>query len=60
MLKSILTTSVLAVFFVISFNSYSQEMPDDLKMYEIIDEVSAERLETDIRKLAGFGKKLSP
>ncbi|WP_258097882.1 M28 family metallopeptidase [Marinoscillum pacificum] len=57
MLKSILTTSVLAVFFVISFNSYSQEMPDDLKMYEIIDEVSAERLETDIRKLAGFGTR---
>lgn len=36
-------------------NSHSQDT--DKRIYEIIDAVSAERLETDIRKLAGFGTR---
>ncbi len=41
----------------ISHQIRSQEMPDDPKMYDIIESVSSSRLETDIRKLAGFGTR---
>ncbi|QNJ98482.1 M28 family peptidase [Constantimarinum furrinae] len=44
------------LFFVvgISFQLHSQTNP---KIYDIIDEVSSERIETDIRTLAGFGTR---
>ncbi|MDZ7719081.1 MAG: M28 family peptidase [Balneolaceae bacterium] len=35
----------------------AQEMPDDPQMYAIIDSVSADRIEADIRTLAGFGTR---
>ena len=41
----------------INFSLWGQEMPDDPQMYQIIDAVDASRLETDIRKLAGFGTR---
>ncbi|MEQ8472303.1 MAG: M20/M25/M40 family metallo-hydrolase [Marinoscillum sp.] len=47
----------LLIFF--SFCSYvnAQNMPVDSRMYEIIESVNADRLEKDIRKLAGFGTR---
>lgn len=35
----------------------TQDLPDDPQMYAIIDSVSAERIEADIRTLAGFGTR---
>lgn len=35
----------------------AQEFPDNPQMYAIIDSVSADRIEADIRRLAGFGTR---
>ncbi len=43
------------LFLLIIPNSHSQNT--DNRIYEIIDAVSADRLEKDIRKLAGFGTR---
>lgn len=40
-----------------SFSSQAQDLAIDPKMYDIIDAVSADRLESDIRTLAGFGTR---
>lgn len=48
------------LFFLVLFFSYSAQAQDltiDPQMYDIIDSVSAERLESDIRTLAGFGTR---
>lgn len=37
--------------------AHAQEFPDNPQMYAIIDSVSAERIEEDIRTLAGFGTR---
>ncbi|MFD2519092.1 M28 family peptidase [Salinimicrobium flavum] len=41
------------------FNFAQEQAPPqtDLRIYDIIDAVSADRIETDIRKLAGFGTR---
>lgn len=52
--------TAVAISFLTLFSFYqvnAQEMPDDPLMYEIVDAVNADRLETDIRKLAGFGTR---
>lgn len=55
-LKISLQLPLLCIFlFCVIQNSHSQDT--DPRIYEIIDAVSAERLETDIRKLAGFGTR---
>ncbi len=44
----------------LSLTGFSQEQVPpqvDLRIYDIIDAVSADRIETDIRKLAGFGTR---
>ncbi|MDR9366648.1 MAG: M28 family peptidase [Balneolaceae bacterium] len=41
----------------LSLTTHAQEFPDDPQMYAIIDSVSAERIEADIRTLAGFGTR---
>jgi len=51
-LKTSLATLVVILF---SLNSIAQ--CTDPKIYEIIDNVSADRIEKDIRKLAGFGTR---
>ncbi|NBC24293.1 MAG: M28 family peptidase [Bacteroidetes bacterium] len=40
-----------------TFTAQAQEFPDDPQMYAIIDSVNAERIEADIRTLAGFGTR---
>ncbi|WP_010227936.1 M28 family metallopeptidase [Gillisia marina] len=46
----------LCVFTFLSFNKTNAQ-DTDAKIYSIIDSVSAERIEMDIRKLAGFGTR---
>ena len=36
---------------------FGQYLTTDPKVYDIINDVSAERLESDVRKLAGFGTR---
>ena len=53
----------LTVFFLFTLSLLSaQDIPEvppavDLRMYNIVEDVSAERLENDIRQLAGFGTR---
>lgn len=55
-LKKSLQLNLLCFFlFFLIQDSHSQDT--DGRIYEIIDAVSADRLETDIRKLAGFGTR---
>ena len=55
-LKKSLQLNLLCFFlFFLIQDSHSQHT--DSRIYEIIDAVSADRLETDIRKLAGFGTR---
>lgn len=42
---------------ILSFTTQAQDLTIDPGMYDIIDSVSAERLESDIRTLAGFGTR---
>lgn len=49
-MKSFLT----ALFVVFTFSSFAQQ---DQRIYTIINDVSAERIEKDIRQLAGFGTR---
>ena len=54
MKQLILTFSILFTFTI----SFAQTPPQaDLRMYDIVEGVSASRLETDIRKLADFGTR---
>lgn len=56
MIKTTLKTAILC--FGLSTLSMTSEAQDtDQKIYEIIDDVSADRIESDIRKLAGFGTR---
>ena len=53
---------LICLLFFLSLNVFSQDLPEvppavDLRMYRIIEDVSAARLESDIRKLAGFGTR---
>lgn len=48
---------VLLLFFSFSFSLSAQDLTIDPKMYDIIESVSADRLESDIRTLAGFGTR---
>lgn len=41
----------------LTLTANAQDLPDDPQMYSIIDSVSAERIEADIRTLAGFGTR---
>ena len=45
------------VFLITQHLSLAQDLKIDPQFYEIIEQVSAERLEADIRKLAGFGTR---
>lgn len=42
---------------IFAFSLHAQDLPIDTKIYDIIDDVSAERLEKDIRTLANFGTR---
>ena len=55
--KKITFPFLLFTFFLIGNTYKSQSQTTDQRIYEIIDAVSAERLENDIRKLAGFGTR---
>ena len=48
---------LLPLILLFAYSTKGQELPDDPQMYSIIDSVSADRLEADIRKLAGFGTR---
>ncbi len=48
---------LFSLFLFIAFSSKAQDLPIDPQMYAIIDSVSADRLEADIRTLAGFGTR---
>ncbi len=52
-MRKILFLSLLAFFNL----AYSQLLPTDPTVYEIINSVSAERLESDIKKLVSFGTR---
>lgn len=45
------------ILFTIFFINKSHAQNTDVKIYKIIDSVSADRIESDIRKLAGFGTR---
>ena len=52
----------LTIFFSLTASALAQELlisppQEDLRMYEIIDAVSSERIEADIRTLVGFGTR---
>ena len=53
-MKRLLLLPFLILF---AFNIQGQDLTIDPKMYDIIDSVSADRLESDIRTLAGFGTR---
>jgi len=58
----LVTRFILSVFFFVSFtaNVYLQSVAPpfiDSRMYNIIDKISADRIEKDIRTLAGFGTR---
>ncbi|MFC3416592.1 hypothetical protein [Algoriphagus hitonicola] len=50
---------ISVLFFVFTGISHAQEVPSqlDTRIYEIIENTSAERIEKDIRTLAGFGTR---
>lgn len=48
---------IFALFLWLAPNATAQDLSIDPQIYEIIDAVSAERLEADIRTLAGFGTR---
>lgn len=49
--------AVLFSFLFLSYSGTAQDLTIDPKMYDIIDAVSTDRLESDIRTLAGFGTR---
>lgn len=58
MILKTFTTGCLAIITFLFFNIQDlQSQNTDQRIYEIIDAVSAERIEKDIRKLAGFGTR---
>ena len=55
-----LKKAIFATLFLCVLNTYSQEVapPEvDLRIYDIIEAVSADEIEADIRRLAGFGTR---
>ncbi|MGY5848716.1 M28 family metallopeptidase [Salegentibacter sp. HM20] len=52
-----LTTFLLSFALVLIFQQSAIGQQTDSQIYDIIDEVSSERIENDIRKLAGFGTR---
>lgn len=54
-LKIVLFSTLFFTLFLISNSSNAQDT--DSRIYDIIDKVSAEQIENDIRKLAGFGTR---
>ncbi len=52
----IIRLSVFSLFFILN-TAVGQNLTIDPKIYDIVDGVSSERLENDIRKLAGFGTR---
>ncbi len=58
MAKFILVRNLFYLSFLFSVISFAQvPSTDQLDLYNIIDEVSADRIENDVRKLAGFGTR---
>lgn len=53
-MKRLLT---ILLFFSFSYSLTAQDLSIDPKMYDIIEDVSADRLESDIETLAGFGTR---
>jgi len=53
-MKRLLT---VLLFFTFSYSLSAQDLTIDPKMYDIIEAVSADRLESDIQTLAGFGTR---
>lgn len=49
--------SLITILLFSFFSPFAQDLKIDPALYEIIDAVSAERLETDVRKLADFGTR---
>lgn len=47
----------LLLFLLFSYGAAAQDLTIDPKMYDVIDSVNADRLEADIRALAGFGTR---
>lgn len=50
-------TTFFVSMLIFSFCLFGQNLPTDPKVYEIVDAVSADRLEADIVRLAGFGTR---
>ncbi|MDZ7716505.1 MAG: M20/M25/M40 family metallo-hydrolase [Balneolaceae bacterium] len=48
---------ILVIFLFCSQGILAQDLKIDPQMYDIINDISAERLEADVRKLAGFGTR---
>lgn len=48
---------LLPFLLILAFSTQAQDLTIDPQMYAIIDSVSADRLESDIRTLAGFGTR---
>lgn len=57
MKRFLVIPSTLLLLFLCSFTATSQDLTIDPRMYDIIEAVSADRLESDIRTLAGFGTR---
>jgi len=55
--KTAALTFILFISFLLFTNQKSNAQNTDQRIYDIIEAVSADRLESDIRKLAGFGTR---
>lgn len=58
-MKKILSLTFTALLFILSFNMSGQSTPpaSDMRMFDIIENVSAERIQKDIEKLVSFGTR---
>lgn len=56
-MRFLVIPSTFLFLFLFTFTATTQDLTIDPKMYDIIDAVSADRLESDIRTLAGFGTR---
>ncbi|PZD77932.1 M28 family metallopeptidase [Mesonia sp. K7] len=53
-MKNKFYTCIVVLFFLLTNKNYSQQQTN---LYKIVDEVSSKRIESDVRKLAGFGTR---